>query len=55
MVTDGLDLHKRHITACALDASGAVLAEHRRLEHALSQRVARWRLDKELPYRRPAA
>jgi hypothetical protein len=35
MVTVGLDLHKRYITACALDASGAVLAEHRRLEPTL--------------------
>jgi hypothetical protein len=32
MVTVGLDLHKRYITACALDESGTVLAEHRRLE-----------------------
>jgi transposase len=35
MVTVGLDLHKRYITACALDASGGVLAEHRRLEPSL--------------------
>jgi transposase len=35
MVTVGLDRHKRYITACALDASGAVLAEHRRLEPSL--------------------
>lgn len=27
----GLDLHKRYITACALDETGALLAEHRRL------------------------
>jgi hypothetical protein len=26
----GLDLHKRYITACALDAGGAVLAEAKR-------------------------
>jgi hypothetical protein len=27
----GLDLHKRYITACALDASGTVVAEERKL------------------------
>jgi hypothetical protein len=27
----GLDLHKRYITACALDASGALLAEARHM------------------------
>lgn len=27
----GLDLHKRYITACALDEAGQVVAEHRRL------------------------
>ena len=27
----GLDLHKRYLTACALDDAGAVVAEHRRL------------------------
>jgi transposase len=27
----GLDLHKRYITACALDDTGAIVAEHRRL------------------------
>jgi hypothetical protein len=27
----GLDLHKRYITACALDDAGTVVAEHRRL------------------------
>ncbi|MGQ0766946.1 MAG: IS110 family transposase [Gemmatimonadota bacterium] len=32
MVTVGLDLHKRYITACALDDTGVVLAEHRRLD-----------------------
>jgi hypothetical protein len=31
MVYVGLDLHKRYITACALDADGRVLAEDRRL------------------------
>ena len=36
MVTVGLDLHKRYITACALDEAGAVLAEHRRLEPSLA-------------------
>jgi hypothetical protein len=35
MVTVGLDLHKRYITACALDALGAVRAEHRQLEPSL--------------------
>lgn len=34
MVFIGLDLHKRYITACALDASGTVLAEVRRLSTA---------------------
>ena len=41
MVTVGLDLHKRYITACALDALGAVLAEHRRLEPSLDA-LCRW-------------
>ena len=41
MVTVGLDLHKRYITACALDASGTVLAEHRRLEPSLDA-LGRW-------------
>ena len=31
----GLDLHKRYITACALDASGTVLAEAKRLPTTL--------------------
>lgn len=31
MIWVGLDLHKRYITACALDEGGAVVAEHRRL------------------------
>ena len=31
----GLDLHKRYITACALDASGAVLAEVRQMAVSL--------------------
>jgi transposase len=31
----GLDLHKRYITACALDAGGAVLAEAKRLPASL--------------------
>jgi hypothetical protein len=30
MVTVGLDLHKRSITACARDDAGTILAEHRR-------------------------
>ena len=43
MVTVGFDLHKRYITACALDPAGAVLAEHRRLDsslEALGERLA---------------
>ena len=32
MVTVGLDLRKRNITACALEEAGAVLAAHRRLD-----------------------
>jgi hypothetical protein len=31
----GFDLHKRYVTACALDETGKVLAEHRRLEPSL--------------------
>jgi hypothetical protein len=31
MVYVGLDLHKRYVTACALDADGRVLSEDRRL------------------------
>jgi transposase len=31
MIWVGLDLHKRYITACAMDESGAIVAEHRRL------------------------
>jgi transposase len=31
MIWVGLDLHKRYITACALDEAGVVVAEHRRL------------------------
>src|SRR5512146_2972051 len=31
----GIDLHKRYITACALDASGGVLSEIRQLAPAL--------------------
>jgi transposase len=31
MVWVGLDLHKRYVTACALDEGGRVVAEHRRL------------------------
>jgi transposase len=41
MVTVGLDLHKRYITACALDDAGTVLAEHRRLEPSLDA-LGRW-------------
>jgi transposase len=41
MITVGLDLHKRYITACALDESGTVLAEHRRLELSLDA-LGRW-------------
>ena len=31
MIWVGLDLHKRYVTACALDDTGVVVAEHRRL------------------------
>jgi transposase len=31
MLWVGLDLHKRYITACAVDEAGGVVAEHRRL------------------------
>jgi transposase len=37
----GLDLHKRYITACALDASGGVIAEVRQLATSL-ERVVNW-------------
>ena len=40
----GLDLHKKYITACALDGAGSVVAEHRRLPadaeaHAAAERA----------------
>lgn len=41
MVTVGLDLHKRYITGCALDAAGTVLSEQRRLEPNLDG-LGRW-------------
>lgn len=41
MITVGLDLHKRYITACALDNAGTVLSEHRRLEPSLDA-LGRW-------------
>src|ERR1043166_5599410 len=31
MLWVGLDLHKHYITACAMDETGVILAEHRRL------------------------
>ena len=31
MIWVGLDLHKRYVTACALDDGGRIVAEHRRL------------------------
>lgn len=37
----GLDLHKRYITACALDASGAVVAEIRQLATTIAS-VGNW-------------
>lgn len=40
MVYVGLDLHKRYITACALDAEGGVLAEDRRLTTDIATLVA---------------
>jgi len=40
MIWVGLDLHKRYITACALDDGGAVVAEHRRLPTAAEALVA---------------
>jgi hypothetical protein len=36
----GFDLHKRHITACALDASGVVVAEIRQLTTTLAPVLA---------------
>ena len=36
----GFDLHTRNITACALDASGAILAEVRQLSTALEAVLA---------------
>ncbi len=35
----GLDLHKRYITACALDAGGAILGEVRRMPISLEALV----------------
>jgi transposase len=40
MTTVGLDLHKRYITACALDADGHIIAEHRRLRPELGELTA---------------
>ena len=37
----GFDLHKRYITACAMDASGAIIAEFRQLSTAL-EAVLTW-------------
>ena len=31
MIWVGLDLHKRYVTACALDATGTEVAAHRRM------------------------
>ena len=36
----GFDLHKRYITACALDETGQILAERRQLSTALESVVA---------------
>lgn len=41
MVTVGLDLHKRYITACALDVAGTGLAASRRLDASL-EALGRW-------------
>ena len=41
MVFVGLDLHKRYITACALDAAGTLVAEARRVDAAWDA-VAGW-------------
>lgn len=35
MTSVGFDLHKRYITACALDATGTIIAEIRQLSTAL--------------------
>src|SRR5262245_16423434 len=40
MTTVGLDLHKRYITACALDADGCIVAERRRIRPELSDVLA---------------
>ena len=40
MTVVGFDLHKRYITACALDADGAILAEVRQLSTALETVLA---------------
>lgn len=40
MIWVGLDLHKRYITACALDDGGHVVAEHRRLPPEVGVMVA---------------
>ena len=36
----GLDLHKRYITACALDTDGAIIAEAKRLAPDLDTLLA---------------
>jgi len=35
----GLDLHKRYVTACALDSAGQVVAAERRLGTTLEARI----------------
>jgi len=40
MVNVGLDLHKRYMTECALDAEGRVLIEARRLSTELDALLA---------------
>jgi hypothetical protein len=41
----GLDLHKRYLTLCALDAAGTVLGELRRLPVALGACVGRSKVE----------
>ncbi len=40
MTVVGFDLHKRYITACALDASGTIIAEVRQLSTSLEAVLA---------------
>lgn len=42
MIWVGLDLHKKYITACAMDEAGGIVAEHRRLPADAESLVTDW-------------